>query len=154
MSAPAAADMDLLDPVRSHARPSTHFHEEGAGCTPPPLWRRAVTVDAVILRRLGMAMIAIAGVLASSPIHPGTLCPLRATTGIPCPFCGMTTSVKESLRLDLHAAFAANPGGVVAVVSALVLVVWRPKSIRVPVALVALGGIAMWVFQLFRFSVL
>lgn len=87
--------------------------------------------------------------------HPGPACPLRTWTGIPCPLCGMTTSVTSTLRGDLGVAFAASPIGIAAVVVALlVLLTRRPLMVRVPSwSLPALLG-AMWIFQLFRFSVL
>lgn len=113
-----------------------------------------MTFDGLVLRRLGMAMLAIAAVLSFTPLHPGLACPLRASTGIPCPFCGMTTSVKECLRMDFGAAFLANPGGIAAVATALVLIVWRPRSVRLPLVLLAAAGAAMWIFQLFRYQAL
>ena len=131
-----------------------HVHAHAHDASPTPLWARVVTIDGVTLRRLGAAMLAIGALLAFSPIHPGLTCPLRATTGVPCPFCGMTTSVKACLRMDFTAAFLANPGGIAAVVSALVLVVWRPRSIKLPLVALVAAGVSMWVFQLFRFQVL
>ena len=56
--------------------------------------------------------------------------------------------------MDFGAALAANPGGIAALGTALALAVWRPKSIKVPVAALAAAGAAMWLFQLFRFEVL
>ena len=119
-----------------------------------PWWTRVIAFDVPVLRKLGLAMLAAGAVLAWLPIHPGLLCPLRAATGVPCPFCGMTTSVKSSLRFDFGGAMAANPGGLALVILSLALVVWRPASLRLPLgALLALGA-ALWTFQLFRFSVL
>ena len=87
--------------------------------------------------------------------HPELICPLRATTGIPCPLCGMTTSVTATLRGDFGAALAANPAGVLAVAAAVVLLVSRrARSVRVPAAVWGLLLAGMWVFELFRFSVL
>lgn len=113
-----------------------------------------LTLDGSILAKLGAVMLAAGALLAYSPIHPGLLCPLRATTGVPCPFCGMTTSVKAILRLDFGAAFAANPGGILAVALAAGLIALRPSRVRVPVAFIITAASAMWVWQLFRFSVL
>jgi hypothetical protein len=66
----------------------------------------------------------------------------------------MTTSVEDTLRLDLHGAAAANPAGVLAVAVAVALLALRPATVRIsPVPiLVALAG--MWIFELFRFSIL
>ncbi len=88
------------------------------------------------------------------PSHPGIACPLRATTGIPCPLCGMTTSVEETVRLDLHDAVAANPAGVLAVAVAVLLLVVRPRNLRLPSAAVPLTLLAMWAWELHRFSIL
>ncbi len=99
-------------------------------------------------------MLAISAVLAFSPLHPGIICPLRAATGVPCPFCGMTTSVKAMLHADPGGAWAANPGGIAAVLVAATLVVWRPRALRVPLVPIVVALAAMWVFQLTRFSVL
>ena len=139
----------------SEAVAAGHLH--GAAhdtCCSPPLWARTITFDVTVLRRLGLALLAIGTLLAYAPIHPGLLCPLRASTGVPCPFCGMTTSVKASLRMDFATAFAANPAGILVVASAVVLAFWRPRSIKVPLIAVAAAGAAMWLFQLFRFQVL
>ena len=99
-------------------------------------------------------MLGAGALLPILPGHPGIVCPLRATTGIPCPLCGMTTSVEETVRLDLRDAFAANPAGVVAVAVALVLLVVRPTRLRLPWAVVPLTLLAMWAWELHRFSIL
>jgi hypothetical protein len=85
---------------------------------------------------------------------PGLPCPLRSITGIPCPLCGMTTSVTDLVHLHPMQALAANPGGVVAVVVALLLVL-RPRVHRfvLPAWVIPCTLAAMWVFELFRFSV-
>lgn len=49
----------------------------------------------------GTALIALPAV--------GPLCPLRRTTGVPCPVCGMTTGTFAMVRGDVLAAFLANP---------------------------------------------
>lgn len=113
-----------------------------------------MSIDVPILRRLGLLMLGLGTLLAFGPIHPDLVCPWRAATGIPCPLCGMTTSVKSSLRGDLPAAFAANPGGVFAVALALALIVWRPTSLKVPLGALVAGAGCLWVFQIARFSIL
>ena len=99
-------------------------------------------------------MLAAGAVLPLLPGHPGFACPLRSVTGIPCPLCGMTTSVEATLRWHLHAALAANPAGVLAVLVALVLLVVRPRRLRVPSLALPAALVAMWVFELHRFSFL
>ena len=88
------------------------------------------------------------------PFEAGVLCPLRAVTGVPCPLCGMTTSVTAVTQLDFAGAFSANPAGIVAVVAALYLLVRRPRylSVSLPAVLVALG--AMWIFELNRYGII
>jgi Na+-translocating ferredoxin:NAD+ oxidoreductase RnfA subunit len=87
------------------------------------------------------------------PIETGVLCPLRAVTGVPCPFCGMTTSVTAAAHLDVAGAFAANPAGIVAVLVALYLLVRRPQHIRVSMKLVLIALGAMWIFELSRYGI-
>jgi hypothetical protein len=105
--------------------------------------------------RVAAGLLLTAGaVRAMLPAAPGLPCPLRALTGIPCPLCGMTTSVTATARLDLAAALAATPAGVVAVVGALALLLFRQRrSVRVPVWALPAALLAMWVFQLQRFGV-
>jgi len=110
------------------------------------------TVDLRDLRSAGALMLAAAFALPVLPGHPGLPCPLRTLTGVPCPLCGMTTSVEETVHGHLDAALAANPAGVLAVAAALVLLVCRPTTLVVSrvVAIAALG--AMWAFELHRFG--
>ncbi|MGI9080225.1 MAG: DUF2752 domain-containing protein [Acidimicrobiales bacterium] len=104
------------------------------------------------LMRAGAAMLALAVILPALPGHPGVACPLRTLTGVPCPMCGMTTSVEATVHLRLGDALGANPAGVIAVVVAIVLVVVRPATLPVwaPAVLAGLG--AMWLFELHRFA--
>ncbi|HVF14232.1 MAG TPA: DUF2752 domain-containing protein, partial [Acidimicrobiales bacterium] len=89
------------------------------------------------------------------PAGVGLPCPLRSLTGVPCPFCGMQTSVKATVAGDVGQAVAANPGGLVLVLLAVLVLAIRPATIRLPplpVVAAALG--AMWGFELVRFGVL
>ena len=88
------------------------------------------------------------------PFETGILCPLRAVTGVPCPLCGMTTSVTATTQLDLAGAFSANPAGIVAVGLALYLIVRRLRYLRfsLPAVLVTLG--VMWIFELNRYGII
>ena len=116
-------------------------------------WRR-FELPGVPLRIGSALLLATTLLLPLVPGHGWVICPLRATTGIPCPLCGMTTSVTATGRGRLGDAVAANPAGVLAVALAIAILVLRPDRLRVPVGvgLAAVG--AMWLFQLFRFSVL
>ena len=97
-------------------------------------------------------MLAAAAVLPVLPGHPGLPCPLKTITGVPCPFCGMTTSVEATVHLHLGDAMAATPAGILLVVTAIVLLFRRPKTIKLPLPVV-FGVLAlMWAFQLHRFG--
>jgi len=97
-------------------------------------------------------MLVLAAVLPALPLHPGVLCPLRTLTGVPCPMCGMTTSVEATVHLRLGDALGANPAGVLAVVVAVVLLVRRPATVPVWVPAILGGLAAMWLFELHRFA--
>jgi hypothetical protein len=112
-----------------------------------------VAVDLADARVAGAAMLG-AGIVLPLLDHPGPGCALRAVTGIPCPLCGMSTSVQSTLRLDLQGALEANPVGVLAVGCALVLLFVRARrTIRPPAWAVVLLLGAMWVYELFRYSI-
>ena len=115
---------------------------------------RVLALDPAGLRTAGVAMLGLGVVLPLLPGNPGLPCPLRTATGVPCPLCGMSTSVEAVLRLDLHGALAANPAGLLAMAVALALLAVRPRRLRVPVFLVPLALSMMWLFELHRFSYL
>lgn len=113
------------------------------------------TVDLHDLRIAGGVMLAAAAALPVLPGPDGVPCPLRTLTGIPCPLCGMTTSVTAAVHLDLVAAVAANPAGVVAVVVAIGLLLFRSRrQLTVPVWSPPLMLVLMEIWQLARFHVL
>jgi hypothetical protein len=115
----------------------------------------ATVVDARELRLPAATMLAAGLALPLLPGHPGMPCPLRTLTGVPCPLCGMTTSVEDTVHMRFGAALGANPAGVVLVAFAVVLLlVRRPARIVIPTGarVMLLGG--MWVFELHRFGFL
>lgn len=115
---------------------------------------RPAVVDLASLRAPAAALLA-AGAALPLLGHPGIACPLRTMTGIPCPLCGMSISVQETVQGDLSSALAASPGGPLLVALAIwSLLARRPPTVRIPTiaTLAVLGG--LWLFQLFRFSVL
>jgi hypothetical protein len=113
-----------------------------------------VLLDPGELRVAGGAMLAAGLALPVFPGHPSLHCPLRALTGLPCPLCGLSTSVEETVRLHLGDALAANPLGVALVLAALVLLVLRPVRLALPRAVVPAVLAASWLFELHRFSFL
>jgi hypothetical protein len=106
------------------------------------------------IRLAGVAMIGAGLLWPLVDQHVSITCPLRAATGIPCPLCGMTTSVVATAHGDPAAALAANPAGVIAIALALWVLVTRRDRIEIPNLVVPLALGAMWVFELFRFDVL
>jgi hypothetical protein len=111
-------------------------------------------LDATDLRRAGAVMLAAAVVLPVLPARPHLFCPLRTLTGVPCPLCGMSTSVEATVRLQVGHALAANPAGVALVAIAAFLLVKRPASLRVSVRVLAVVVATMWAFELVRFGLL
>ncbi|HEV7526171.1 MAG TPA: DUF2752 domain-containing protein [Acidimicrobiia bacterium] len=101
------------------------------------------------VRAASGAMVAVAAVWPLLPVHPPIACPLRAATGVPCPFCGMTRAVVAAVHGHLGASLAFNPGGIVVLLLAVVAIV-RPawlRRLRAPGwALVAIVG-ALWVWN-------
>ncbi len=98
---------------------------------------------------------------------PGLPCPLRTLTGVPCPFCGMTTATVAVSHGEWGSAAAANP--LVYLAAALVLGTipvllaraaglapgprpWpEARRRRVRWAMAVLVGLS-WLFQLHRFG--
>ena len=117
--------------------------------------RARTTVDLHDLRVAGGVMLATAALLPVLPGPDGAPCPLRALTGIPCPLCGMTTSVTAVVHLDPVSAVAANPAGVLAALLAVALLVMRDRrQVEVPVWVLPIGLALIWVWQLGRFAIL
>jgi hypothetical protein len=90
--------------------------------------------------------------------RPATVCLLRATTGLPCPFCGGTTAVADLGRLDLADALAASPLAVLMLAVAPVAGVvrlprWWPDG-RVRVGIILALLIASEIWQLVRFHLI
>ena len=113
-----------------------------------------VRVDPSDARAAAGVLVVAGALLALSPVHPPLACPLRAATGVPCPLCGMTTSVVETLRLDVGDALAASPAGVGAVAAAAAVLALRPRQLRFPAGVLYAALAAMWLFQLHRFGFL
>lgn len=111
------------------------------------------TVDLGDLRVAGGLLLAGAALLPLLPGPDGLPCPLRSLTGIPCPLCGMTTSVTAAVHLDPFAAVAANPAGLLAVLVAVGLLVFRGRrQVSVPMWPAPIALVAMELWQLARFG--
>jgi Protein of unknown function (DUF2752) len=116
--------------------------------------RRQMLPDVGDLRIASGVMLAAAVLLPELPHHPGLPCPLRTLTGVPCPLCGMTTSVEATVRGHLGAALHANPAGIAAVAAAVLIVLLRPRGLRIPALVPCAVLAAMWIFELWRFALI
>src|SRR5262245_3740418 len=96
------------------------------------------------------------GLAATRPLvadGAGIPCPFRSLTGVPCPFCGMTRGVVALLHGDIAHAALLNPGSILLVVLAVLLLArWRIEhvtfSVWLPIALVA----GLWLFELSKYA--
>lgn len=115
-----------------------------------------MSIDTRSLRLGGVLMMAVGLVVPLfAGAFPEAWCLLRATTGVPCCLCGMTTSVTATMHGDFAAAVAANPFGILAVATAVApLFVRNRPQLRVPVAVLVLAGALSWVWQLGRYGFL
>jgi hypothetical protein len=83
------------------------------------------------------------------PVHPPLACPLRALTGIPCPFCGMTRACVAAVHGHLATSLAFNPAGVLVIVAALIALL-RPQwlaRVRLPIWIGAAAFAALWIWN-------
>jgi hypothetical protein len=116
--------------------------------------RGTVALDARELRWAGAGALAVAALLPVLPGEPGLPCPLRTITGVPCPLCGMTTSVVASVHGNVADALAANPAGLALVLAAVALIALRPAQLLLPAIAPPVVLAAMWLFELHRFSII
>ena len=108
-------------------------------------------------RYLAMGLV----VLAVAALHvrrPATLCLLRATTGVPCPFCGGTTAAVHLGHGDVRGAVAASPLALLMLATWPLLGVvrgpswWRARAVRWSVIAFVLVSAEVW--QLLRFGLI
>jgi hypothetical protein len=145
---------------------SAHDRPQGA---PGPVgaWRPSSIPEQLGVAGLAAAGAAVAYQALSGGQGLGLPCPLRTVTGVPCPFCGMTTAATGLAAGDLGAAVAANPfvlalAGftlVMAVLMAARAAGWLTPPAQWPAArrrqsywVVGLLAALSWAFQLHRFG--
>lgn len=111
-------------------------------------------VDIRRLRRPAVILLAGGLLLAHLPTGWGLPCPMRTLTGVPCPFCGVTTSVRDTLGGHVRAGLDAAPLGLALVVGALLVALrLSPTTIRVVRPILVVGVAAEWLFELHRFHI-
>ncbi len=118
--------------------------------------------ERLALTRTGVRTAAVALVVVLlAAVHirrPATFCLLRATTGVPCPFCGGTTAAVDLGRGRMSAAVAASPLAVAMLFGWPVVEVvrrpgwWRQGRVRVALVLGVLAVAEVW--QLHRFGLI
>jgi hypothetical protein len=111
---------------------------------------------------LGRYAVLVAGAVGLGALHlrhrPSTICPLRALTGLPCPYSGGTTAASRLGRGDLRGALAASPLAVAMLgIWPLVGAIspprwWRRRRLRITAVALILIGAELW--QLVRFGFL
>jgi hypothetical protein len=101
-----------------------------------------------MLRVGALGLVAAAALWKFSPVHPPLVCPLRATTGIPCPFCGMTRAVVAAVHGDVLGSLRFNPGGVLVLALALYVIVRAglPRNTVPRWLVVAVFGV-LWIYN-------
>ncbi len=114
----------------------------------------AVSLADPDLRTAAALLVGCAAVRAAIPGEPGLACPLRTLTGVPCPLCGMTTSVTAAIQLHPVEALAANPAGLLVLVLATGVLLGPARRLVVRSGLVYFALAAMWLWELHRFALL
>ena len=102
----------------------------------------------------GLALCGASTLLPEVPGYPGISCPLRAATGIPCPLCGLTTSMRALLAVDPATSLALNPLAPLALLVTGIALLWWRRAFAIPGALIGTALVASWAYQLHRFSVI
>jgi uncharacterized protein DUF2752 len=112
-----------------------------------------------VLRIGGMSAAAVLTSFVHSVHDPGVLCPVRALTGVPCPFCGGTTVFIELGAAHPAAALAANPLVLVGAIGLATAPLgpgrwWWGINPRARALVIGVAVALSWVWQLARFGFL
>jgi Protein of unknown function (DUF2752) len=113
-----------------------------------------IPLDDGDIRTASALLLGCAAARAAAPGDVGVQCPLRTLTGVPCPLCGMTTSVTATVQLELGEAIAASPAGLALVALAVAVLAGPGRRLVLNSSLVYLALAASWLWQLHRFSIL
>ena len=102
-------------------------------------------------RRIGAgALVGAAAIWPVLPLHPPLACPLRATTGIPCPLGGMTRACVAAVHGHLGTSLVFNPAGILVMLFALTALI-RPEwllRMRPPLWLIGGALAALWFWNI------
>ena len=116
---------------------------------------KPVTIPLAPMRWLvvGCLGIAVAGMMIPFPVYPP--CPLLSITGVPCPMCGMTRSVRSLMHGDLAASVRYQPFGMIAaLVGAAIILMWavprtrRIASVEIPIVVAVSCVAASWIWNI------
>ena len=131
-----------------------------------PFGRPVAASGPTVNLRIFAGIVTVGGAtLTALPAPEIVLCPLRAITGVPCPFCGMTTGTLALGRGDLGASVAANPASIMLVLAMALafgpapvrdvcLAPLRSAGARASAWLPWLALPPLWVWQLARFDLI
>lgn len=112
-------------------------------------------LDVGRLRKPAAIFLAGGLLLAHLPAGVGLPCPMRSLTGVPCPFCGVTTSVRDTLGGHVRAGLDSAPLGLVLIAAAFLLALGLgPTKVKFLRPIVIAAVIAEWSFELVRFHII
>lgn len=106
-----------------------------------------------------MAVAAVLAALVHRVHDPGTLCPIRTFTGVPCPMCGGTTVFMDLGAAHPVKAAAANPFALVGAIGLATAPLgtgrlWWAISPRTRAWFLGAVIASSWIWQLARFGLL
>jgi hypothetical protein len=121
-------------------------------------WSRHLVARVGASLLAALTLVALPHVLSSVARWTDAACLFRGLTGMPCPGCGITTSLLALARGDAQASWSANPAGfgVAALLVGQVVVAWLAMQRGLPARAglrwltwldrIAIGGLAVaWV---------